>query len=110
MTATPPDLSKHKDVVLTQVQANALLAHWLGTATVCHSVVPLESGICSAVFRLDFDQPPYTIVVKLWRDAEDNPLPRERLRLDYLHRHTSVPCPQRHRNSSGITEQEGSPA
>ena len=89
-----PNLAKHKDIVLTQAQATALLTHWYGSEVRCNQMAPLEGGICSAVFDLRFERPPYSAVVKLRRDTDDDPLPRERLRLEYLRGHTNVPCPQ----------------
>ena len=81
-------------VEFTNAQAMALLEHWLGRRVACTDPVPLEGGICSSVFRLQFDQPPQWAVVKLRRDPSDDPLPRERVCLDYLRKRTSVPCPE----------------
>jgi fructosamine-3-kinase len=78
----------------TQAQATALLGHWLGGRVTCQVIGPLHGGICSAVYRLLFDRPPYSAVVKLQDNPEDDPLPRERVRLDYLHESTNVPCPR----------------
>jgi len=79
---------------LTREQASALLGHWLGADVECREVEPLHGGICSAVFRLQFDRPPRSGVVKLQTDTEDDPLPREREMLDHLRRYTKMPCPQ----------------
>ena len=89
-----PLVQERQAVELTNTQATRLLEHWLGGRVACKSIVPLEGGICSSVFRLQFDRPPYWAVVKLRRDPSDDPLPRERVCLDYLRRHTSVPCPE----------------
>jgi len=78
---------------LTQAQASALLRHWLGTNVICQEIDPLKGGICSAVYRLRFESPPFLAVVKLQSDHKDDPLHRERERLEYLHRQTKVSCP-----------------
>ena len=49
--------------------------------------------MCTVVYRLRFDAPPFLAVVKL-HNHEDDPLPREGRRLDYLRRRTKVPCPR----------------
>ncbi|MBN1917214.1 MAG: aminoglycoside phosphotransferase family protein [Verrucomicrobia bacterium] len=79
---------------MTRAQASTLLGHWLGRETDCREVEPLHGGICSAVFRLQFETPPYVSVVKLQADNEDDPLPRECRKLEHLHQHTAVPCPR----------------
>ncbi len=79
---------------LTRQDATALLAEWLGRKARCQSIVPLTGGIASPVFRLAFDRPPYSAVVKLSEGGADDPLPLERGRLDHLHQHTKLPCPQ----------------
>ena len=89
-----PNLSEKDDIVLTRPQASALLSQWRGSTVDCSDIAPLQGGICSAVFRLGFDRAPHWAVVKLRPAAEDDPLPRERVRLDYLREHTSVPCPK----------------
>jgi len=81
-------------VPLTKAQASALLCNWLGQNISYKSVRPLEGGICSSVYRLDFESPPYSAVVKLHSIAEDDPLPRECERLEYLNLHTDLPFPQ----------------
>lgn len=78
---------------LTLPHATSLLAQWLGGKVRCHAITALKGGICSPVFRLEFDRPPHSAVVKLQDAGEDDPLPRERQRLDYLHEHTRLPCP-----------------
>ena len=88
------EIPRHEDVPLTRTQASALLRHWLGRGVVCREIEPLEGGMCSAVFRLEFERPPYSAVVKLRTSHQDDPLPRERERLVYLRQHTSVPCPR----------------
>jgi len=87
-------MPRHNDMLLTQAQALALLRNWLGTDVVCQGFEPLEGGICSAVYRLHFECPPFSAVVKLQSDREDDPLPRERKRLEYLHLKTKMPCPR----------------
>lgn len=89
-----PLVQQRQAVELNNTQATLLLGHWLGSRVAYKGIVPLEGGMCSSVFRLQFDRPPYCAVVKLRRDPSDDPLPRERVRLDYLRRHTSVPCPE----------------
>ncbi len=84
---------RHENIPFTKEQATALLGYWLGREAACREVQPLEGGICSAVFRLTFDRPPYAAVVKLQSNCRDNPLPRESARLAYLRQHTNVPCP-----------------
>lgn len=86
-------IEKNHIMQVAQEQADALLRHWLGGKVTCQEIKPLHGGYCSAVFRLDFDRHPYAAVVKLYYDSDD-PLARERLRLDYLHQNTNVPCPQ----------------
>lgn len=93
MCPAEPAMQEPKAITLALPHATALLAHWLGSEVRCHSIVPLKGGICSPVFRLEFDRPPHLAVVKLQDADEDDPLPRERLRLDYLHEHTKLPCP-----------------
>jgi len=85
---------RHESIPLTREQASSLLRHWLGEDVPCRALQPLEGGFCSAVFRLRFETPPYSAVVKLQSDHEDDPLPRERERLEYLRQHTKVPCPR----------------
>ena len=88
------EMPRREDAPLTRTQASALLRHWLGRGAACREIEPLEGGFCSAVYRLEFERPPYSAVVKLQTNRQDDPLPRERERLDYLRRHTSVPCPR----------------
>ena len=78
---------------LTLPQATSVLTQWLGHQVTCESMVPLKGGICSPVFRLELNRPPHSAVIKLQDVGEDDPLPRERRRLDYLHEHTKLPCP-----------------
>jgi fructosamine-3-kinase len=89
-TSSPPE---RVNAILSPEQAGTLLSHWLGKQVTCDNVERLEGGICSAVFALSFGHPPYSAVVKLQDNPEDDPLPRERARLDYLHQHTNLPCP-----------------
>lgn len=74
--------------------ATSLLALWLGGKVRCHAITPLKGGITSPVFRLEFDRPPHSAVLKLQDVGDDDPLPRERRRLDYLLEYTRLPCPQ----------------
>jgi len=92
MNAT--EIPRPENVPFTRAQAATLLRHWLEADVTCRELKPLEGGICSAVFRLQFQTPPYSAVVKLRSGHEDDPLPRECERLEYLRRHTKVPCPR----------------
>jgi fructosamine-3-kinase len=89
-----PEAPRHAEMPLTRAQASAVLGRWLGTAVECRDVEPLHGGICSAVFRLQFEGPPYSAVVKLQSEHEDDPLPRECRKLEYLRQHTAMPCPR----------------
>jgi fructosamine-3-kinase len=84
----------HKDLHLTQTQVNALLEAWLGQGVTCRDAGRCEGGISSMVLHLQFDRAPYSAIVKLQDNPEDDPLPREQARLDYLRQHTNVPCPK----------------
>ncbi len=81
-------------VPFTRGQAELLLGHWLGSPVRCLGVEELRGGICSTVYRLRFNRPPGAAVVKLQGDVEDDPLPRERARLDYLRSQTELPVPE----------------
>ena len=70
-----------KNAPLTRTEASALLRYWLGKGVVCREMKPLEGSICSAVFRLEFEGPPYSAVAKLQTSHQDDPLPRERERI-----------------------------
>ncbi len=91
---TVTERPRRDNVSLAKEQAGALLCNWLGKNVSCKVVRPLEGGICSSVYRLDFETQPYSAVVKLHSIPEDDPLPREYERLEYLNRHTNLPCPQ----------------
>ena len=80
-------------VELTHAQATALLESWLGAGVTCRGIEPMEGGVCSEVFRLRFDRPPHWAVVKLL-PGDGEAFRRERRCLDYLRRHTSLPCPE----------------
>lgn len=88
------DRSRPPRIDLTQGMAEAVLESWLGGRVTCYGTQVLTGGICSAVHRLDFDRAPYSAVIKLHDDPPDDVLLRERIRLDYLHRHTEVACPR----------------
>ena len=80
-----------KKVAFTETHAVALLGHWLGSSAACQGIQILEGGICSAVYRVAFDSPPYMAVVKLRSNSQDNPLPSERARIAFMKQHTNVP-------------------
>jgi fructosamine-3-kinase len=88
----------------TAAEAGALLRAWLERETACHTITRLTGGVASSAFRLEFDRPPHVAVVKLHLRGGGDPLPRERGWLEYLRRHTRVPCPEVYlQDDSGTT-------
>ena len=79
-------------ISLTKHQASTILCTWLGEKTPCTGVERLR-GFCGAVYRLTFERPPYTAVVKLHSAGQDDPLGRECECLQFLRERTGVPCP-----------------
>ena len=71
---------------LTLPHATSVLAQWLAGKVRCHAITALKGGICSPVFRLEFDRAPHSAVVKLQDAGKDDPMPREPQRLDYHER------------------------
>ena len=65
---------------------------WLEQLVTCKDILRLHGGMINTVLRLEFDQPPFSAVIKL--NSGENNFSQEAQALDYLHAHTRFPCPR----------------
>ena len=95
----------HNNLTLTQAQAEAALAAWLGVPAVCTAVRPMHGGMINAVFGLEFDREPFTAVIKISAtdggfassDFTSGNFAAEARALDFLRSCTCFPSPQVYR-------------
>lgn len=89
------------DLELNIAQAERVLGAWLGGGVTCSAIAPLTGGLVNSVFRLEFDRPPGSAVVKLHGSDHDD-LAAEALALAHLAAETGCPVPTvYHHDSSG---------
>jgi aminoglycoside phosphotransferase len=80
---------------LSLSDAELILRDWLGKPTDCTFIDRLHGGMCSSVFALGFDAPPYSAVVKL----AEHSFTYEVAALEYLERHSELRVPAVYRRS-----------
>ncbi len=88
-----PLIELQPDLELTISEAERVLEDWLGEATPCRGVHPLEGGLVNSVFRLEFNRPPHRAVIKL-HGSDSDTFAAEARSLQYLGSRTSCPVPQ----------------
>lgn len=82
------------DIPFTMAHADAVLSYWRSCKTTCTAIEKLQGGMCYTVLRLKFNSSPYSAVIKLDAESKDAGFIRERIRLEYVLKHTSFPCPE----------------
>jgi len=98
-----PVAKPETNIRLTRAEAEALLSRWLAGPVRCTRIERLAGGMINSVLRLDFDREPHSAVIKLGASGERT-FTYETRALEYLRKHTSLPCPAVYIEDSSAAE------